>query len=73
MKDNDSSNESQDKGFNVKNVGNFTYTTVKGDQNITNILVGENIQSNNPLEPVDKVIGKGITYVSNLIQKRLSS
>lgn len=53
----DSSNTSEYKGFNVKNVGDhFTYATVKGDHNITNILVGPS-----------KHIGENVANVSDLI------
>ena len=55
---NNSSNKSEDKGFNVKDVGgNFTFTTVKGDHNVTTVSIGENIDKY-PSAPVSNAIGK---------------
>jgi DNA-binding protein YbaB len=53
MNNPDSSNTSEDKDFNVGNVGgHVVYTPVKGDHNVTTVSVDENIKTNSNLHPV---------------------
>jgi hypothetical protein len=73
MNNPDSSNTSTDKGFNVKNVGgHFTYTTVTGNSNTTNVSVSGDIQVNKQtLSKLDPPFGDSIEDFSKEINSKL--
>jgi hypothetical protein len=73
MNNTDSSNTSTDKGFNVKNVGgHFTYTSVSGNSNTTNVSVSGNIQINKQiLSKLDPQFSDSIKDFSKEINSKL--
>jgi SMC interacting uncharacterized protein involved in chromosome segregation len=73
MNNSNSSNPSEDKDFNVQNVGgNVTYTSVKGDHNVTTVSVGENIKTDNEIiSKLDPAFSKSITEFRDLLKEQL--
>ena len=69
----DSSNKSEDKGFNVKNVGgHVTYTSVSGNSNTTNVSVSGDIQVNKQtLSKLDPPFRDSIEDFSEEINSKL--
>lgn len=73
MNNSNSSTNPEDKGFDVKDVGgNFTFTSVKGDHNITTVSVGENIKTDNKIvSKLDPTFVKSITEFRDLLKEKL--
>jgi seryl-tRNA synthetase len=67
----DTSNNFEKKSVNAQNIdGNFTYTTVKGDHNITTVSVGENIQTRNEIiSRLDPEFSKEIIEFRDLLKE----
>jgi hypothetical protein len=73
MDNSNPSNKSEDKDVNAQNIGgNFTYTTVTGDQNVTTVSVGEKINTDNKIiSKLDPVFSNSITEFRDLLKEQL--
>jgi predicted ribosome quality control (RQC) complex YloA/Tae2 family protein len=73
MNNPDSSTNSEDKGFSAKDVsGNVTYTSTKGNHNVTTVSVGEKINTDiKTISNLDPEFSKSITKFRDLLKENL--